>query len=202
MSQRYLLLPRTGLTSHSGPDAERLRRLNKAFEYEGGDEQELDGVTLKVVDAQRNGPVLVEMSEAAAAALIAAGVPLRVVGEVVYPHPRTLAAQARPQRRTDWDGLVEITVTCVDQRSGTPLAGAHVVAISDSAARSGDQGRTDAAGRVALHLPPDRAIERLIVEADTRHWGACRDGLALADQRIELVPLDLGDVDVVRHYYP
>lgn len=202
MSQRYLLLPQTGLTSRSGPDAERLRRLTHAFEYEGDDEQEFDGVRLKVLDAQRNGPVLVEMSEAAAAALIAGGVPLRVIGEVVYPHPRALAAQARPQRRTDWAGLVEITVTCIDARSGAPLAGARVVAISDSAARLGDRGETDAAGRVALHLPPGRAIERLIVEADSRHWGACRDGLALADQRIELVPLDLGAADVVRHYYP
>lgn len=206
MSQRYLLLPRTGLTSHSGPDAERLQRLNDAFEYEAGDGtgvvQELDGVRLKVVDAQRDGPVLVEMSQAQAAALIASGVPLRVAGEVVYPHPRTLAAQARPSRREESDGLVEITVTCIDKRSGTPLAGASVIAISDSAARLGDQGKTDSAGRVVLRLPPDRAIERLIVEADTRHWGACRDGLALADQRIELVPLDLGEVDVVRHYYP
>ncbi|WP_257387687.1 S8 family serine peptidase, partial [Tahibacter caeni] len=204
MSQRYVLLPQTGLTARSGPDAERLQRLTDAYEREAGDDQQLDGVTVQVVDAQRDGPVLVEMSEAAAAALVATGVPLRLVEEVVYPHPhpRVLAAGARPRRRADADGLVAITVTCVDARSGAPLAGVHVVAIGDRAARSGDEGCTDSAGCVALRVPAGVPIERLIVEADARQWGACRDGLTPADQRIELAPLDLAAADVVRHYYP
>ncbi|MBN8738524.1 MAG: hypothetical protein BGP24_11405 [Lysobacterales bacterium 69-70] len=202
MSQRYLLLPQTGVTSHTGPDAERLQRLTEAFEQEAGENQQLDGIPLHVRDAQRNGPVLVEMSDAAVAALRAAGVPLRLVREVVYPNPRVLTAQMQPERRGDSTGLAQITVSCVDARSGMPLADVRVIAFSDGAARSGDEGRTDATGRVVLHLAPDSAIARLIVEADSRQWGACRDGLALADQRVELAPLDLGVADVLRHYYP
>lgn len=202
MSQRYLLLPQNGVTSHTGPDAERLQRLTEAFEQEAGENQQLDGIPLHVRDAQRNGPVLVEMSDAAVAALRAAGVPLRLVDEVVYPHPRALVAQIQPEQRIDPAALAEITITCVDARSDMPLADVRVIAFSDSAGYSGDEGRTDAAGRVVLHLPPDRAIGRLIVQADERQWGACHDNLALADQRIALAPLDLDVVDALRHYYP
>jgi len=203
MTQRYILLPQSGLTSHSGPDAERLNALALAFAYEAGGEKEIDGVLMRVHDANRDGPALVEMSEADAAELTRSGSPVRAVTEHVYPHPqvRTLALAPTPPAGKS-GATMSVTITCVDATSGMPLQDADVIAYTDRVARSGDAGRTDAEGKVRLSLPAGRLIERVVVDAGPQFWGACHDGLALQDHILRIAPLDLSADDVLRHYYP
>lgn len=203
MSQRYILLPQSGLTSDSGPDAECLNALAHAFVFESRDEQEIDGVAMRVHDANRNGPALVEMSEEDAARLAQNGSPVRTVAEYVYPHPQAVTLQLAPMPPVAKSGATtSITVTCLDAQSGKPLREAYVVAYTNLAARSGAAGRTDIAGEVRLRLPAGSLIERLFVEAGPQFWGGCHDGVALQDHTLRIAPLDLTADDVLRHYYP
>jgi subtilisin len=203
MSQRYILLPQSGLTSDSGPDAERLNALAHAFVHESGSEQKIDGVVLRVHDANRNGPALVEMSEEDAATLARNGSPVRAVAEYVYPHPHAVTLQLAPMPPVAKSAATaSVTITCLDAQSGKPLHDADVAAYTDLAARRGDAGRTDAAGKARLHLPAGSLIERLVVDAGPQFWGSCLDDLALQDHTLRIAPLDLAAADVLRHYYP
>lgn len=203
MSQRYILLPQSGLTSDSGPDAERLNALADAFVYEAGSEQAIDGVVMCVHDASYNGPALVEMSAEGAAALVRNGSPVRAVAEHVYPHPHAVTLQLAPTSLAETsDATTSVTITCVDAQTGKPLRDAHVGAYTDLAARRGDAGRTDAAGTVRLRLPAGPRIERIVVDAGPQFWGGCHDDVALQDHTLRIAPLDPAADDVLRHYYP
>lgn len=203
MSQRYILLPQSGLSSASGADAERLNALADAFVREAGSEQMIDGVAMCVHDANYDGPALVEMSEQGAAALRRNGSPVRAVAEYVYPHPHAVTPQWAPLAAVaESAAATPVTITCLDAQSGKPLHDAYVGAYTDLAARRGDAGRTDAAGKVRLRLPAGVRIGRLVVEAGSQFWGGCYDDVALRDHTLHIAPLDLAGGDVLRHYYP
>lgn len=202
MSQRYLLLPQTGLTSRDGPDAEHLEALNRAYEREAGAPLEIAGVTMQVLDAQQDGPALVSMTAEDAARLARGDSSLRVLPEVVYPHPLPFALKKKLERNARAASVVEITVTCVDAQSDAPLAGLQVVAFNDSAAGAGAEAQTDADGKASLLLPAGLPIERLYVRATSNYWGGCYDAPALSDHRLRIAPVDLAADDVLRHYYP
>lgn len=202
MSQRYLLLPQTGLRSRNGPDAAHLSALRRAYEQEAGAPHEIEGVTLRVLDAEREGPALVAMSAEDAERLARGDSSLRVLPEVIYPHPLPLSRRNNLSRDTRAASSVEITITCVDAHTGAPLAGLHVAAISDGAAGVGAEAQTDAHGKANLLLPAARPIERLHVRPSPGYWGACHDAPALADHCLHIAPLDLAADDVLRHYYP
>lgn len=203
MSQRYILLPQSGLSSDSGADAERLNALADAFVHEAGSEQLVDGVVMRVHDANYDGPALVEMSEQGAAALVRNGSPVRAIAEYVYPHPHADTPPLAPMPpAAESAATTTVTITCLDARSGKPLHDAYVGAYADLAARRGDAGRTDSAGKVHLRLPTGPRIDRVVVEAGPQFWGGCHDGIALQDHTLHIAPLDLASDDVLRHYYP
>lgn len=202
MSQRYLLLPQTGLRSQDGPDAEHLSALRRVYEHEAGAPHEIDGVTVRVLDAAHEGPALVAMNTDDAERLARGDSSLRVLPEVIYPHPLPLARRGSLSRDTRAAASVEITITCVDAHTGTPLAGLYVAAVSDGAAGIGAEAQTDAHGKANLLLPAGRPIERLHVRPSPGYWGACHDAPALADHCLRIAPLDLAVDDVLRHYYP
>lgn len=202
MTQRYLLLPQRGLTSREGPDADRLRELALIHERESDGPHEMDGISLEVLDAQDDGPALVRMSAADAERLARGDSTLRVLPEVVYPHPMPSAAKKLVKREARSGALVEITITCVDARSDAPLPHARVVAIVDRAAGTGAEAQTDAKGRATLALPAGCVIARLCVQASPEYWGACHDNVALADHRLRIAPVDTTVDDALRRYYP
>lgn len=207
MTQRYILLPSSGLFSHEGPAAERLRLLNDAYEREADEDQIVDGVAVRVVHAHPEGPALVEMTPEGAAALDRPELPLRVAELVTYPHPQPASldsgyrlAAAAPA--ASGAGGTAYVVTCLDANSHTPLAGARVIALQDRVRFIGSEARTDAEGRAALSLPAGERLERLIVQVDGAYWGGCYDDPAPRDQTLHIAPVDLRVADAVRHYYP
>lgn len=211
MTQRYVLLPRTGLIATEGSAARHLNALNRAYEREAGGAVEIDGVVVRVDDAQPDGPALVSMSEQDAQRLEDNEPELRALPDVVYPHPRHLAlSEAAAIRGGDAEAfgagepieVVEITITCIDAQSRTPLLDVQVVAYVDLPARLGAEAQTDATGRAVLVLPAGRVIERLCVYTAATHWGCCHDGLALADHVVPIEAVDASAGNVLQHYYP
>lgn len=201
-SSQFILLPRTGLMSATGPAADRLRSLPVVTTLAMAAEAAVEGQSLRVLDtAAESGPKLVEMTEEAAANINAQGSPLRAVPVVIYDPPRPdpvpaattvgLAALASP-----------FTITCRETGTGTPIGNARVVAFEDFANGVGAEGMTNAAGQVVLRFAAPAVIERLYVITAPSHWGAFRAGLPYASHTIDIEPVNLGIIDGVRHYYP
>lgn len=203
MTQRYVLLPRTGLIATGGDAARHLDALNRAYEREAGGEHEIDGVLVRVDEAQPAGPALVGMSERDAQRLKDSAPDLRVLREVTHPHPRPLAVRAPLAMAIGAvEELAEITITCVDADGGTPLQDVQVVAYVDLAAGFGGEARTDADGRAVLRLPAGCVIERLCAYTAATHWGGRYDNLEPVDQTVRIAAVDPSVGDVLQHYYP
>jgi hypothetical protein len=202
--RRYVLLPEAGPLAPEGPEARLLSSLPHVHSTEEPASAPLEGAAgheVRFVDSTReDGPRLVEASAEAVEAVNGGDAPLRMLPEVEYPPPNpSLEAFAGA---TPAGGHATLTVTCADAESGAGVAGADVVAFTDFAQREGASGGTDAAGEVTLSLP-STSIERLYVYPPlSGYWGAFQEGVTASGQlTVPLTPIDLGFLDIVRHYY-
>jgi subtilisin len=203
--RQYILLPREGVTARLGPAYDMLTALPIVFSTRAAQTAMLAAVaraSVRVIDTTaENGPKLVELDDDAAAAINHPNSPLRAVPVVEYglpdPTPRpvggatiALAGAATP-----------VDITCSDAATNAPVAGAHVIAFTDFAQRRGDEGVTDAAGRLSLQLAA-ATIERLYVYPGAGYWGSLQQSLpASTPIEVALEPVDLSFVDAVRFYY-
>lgn len=201
MTQRYILMPVAG---ESVAAAQRLRELNRQFERESL-EQEIDGVRLRVVDANRDGPALVEMKPDDVETLRRNGSPVQAVLEVFYPYPlpNELLDSETTERTTEaLPAGRAFTVICLDDQGGAPLRGLVVKAVCDGAPACEVRVRTDARGKARLTVPEGRQLRRLQVVASSGYWGASLERPPLRNQTLRIARINLAEPDVVRHYYP
>jgi subtilisin len=158
---------------------------------------------MEVIDSvQENGPKLVLMSEAAAAAYEATG-----VGRAVPLRYYELAASPMREPRNQPAGAANhapIRVTVKAKGDGGPISGAQVIAYSLLAANEGASATTDAVGSADLHLGawPLQLETVYIAAPSASRWGKylrnvmCHDGTLL----IELDSIDQPFTDCVRQH--
>jgi subtilisin family serine protease len=206
--RQYVLLPRQGVTTDAGPAFAALTTLPHTHSTGPAAEVALSvayaGQPVRVIDTTaENGPKLVELDEATAAAVNAPNSPLRAVPVVEYgrpdPAPRPVggATIALAAGATG----VAATVACTDAVTGTAIPDARVIAFTDFVQRIGDEGITDTSGTVTLQLA-STSIERLYVYPAAGYWGALQQTLSAAGPiTVALTPVDLTFVDAVRSYY-
>ncbi|HEV2815867.1 MAG TPA: S8 family serine peptidase [Allosphingosinicella sp.] len=198
--QQYILLPSSGLRSATGEAHSLLMGFTNDFFSNQGASSLPDGQDLRVIDVvQENGAKLVETDRATADAINTGPIPLRAVPVIEYPKPRIFPFLNRVLADAA-AASAAITITCVDAVTDQPVPNAMVVAFTDFANRIGDQGTSDAQGRVRLSLA-GAEIERLYVYGPANYWGAFRRQIPAAATQIGLAPVDLTYVDSVRHYY-
>jgi subtilisin len=194
LPEQYVVLPRIGLRAEPGTSSVETRQF-------------LTGLTeastqVRVVDSiGPDGAKLIEASPEAVLALRREQPGLRVV-PVRYYFPavarRSVDASVAPKAPGS-----PVKLEIVSAKDGAPVVGAFVVAFVDFARQSGDQGVTDATGKVALALGgPDTKLDRLYVYPLDGYWSRLQESLVATDgTKVELQPLDLGYKDGLRHYY-
>ena len=210
-SQRFILLPPRGLVSDSVVSTPQvltsflntLETVRLAATPARALAAAKVPIKMKVVDSiAAAGAKLVEMSAEDVANLQAEQPGLRVVPEVFYyPHraPRPRPA-VKPKAAA---AAVKIDIQVVSRGDGKPVAGATVVAFTDYAQRSGDQGRTDQRGHVRLALgAATKKVQRLYIYAEHSFWNALLKNVLLKNgARFRLLPIDLSFTDELRFFY-
>ncbi|MBJ7309741.1 S8 family serine peptidase [Rugamonas sp. CCM 8940] len=100
-------------------------------------------------------------------------------------------------------GAAAITLTVLRGDGELPLAGAHVIAFTDFAARAGAEGVSDADGLVRLALGARRKqVELLVAYGPAGYWGCHRADLSLDSAvRLRLAPIDLAADDYLARLY-
>ena len=206
--QRVILLPsRRGLSSSSSDTNAFLGNMHllgaaKAVRAAGG-----PPVKMKVVDSiHANGAKLVETTAEDLQMLRVAQPGLLVVPERFF---RLAAHRFRIEQnaRTTAGGvnaLRTLTIQVLARASGEPVSGATVVAFSNFAQRIGAMGVTSSKGTLSLKLPSNVAkLQRLYVYPEGGMvWGALKQNISIAsgNLRVQLLPLDLGTPDSLRHF--
>jgi len=199
----YIVLPRSGLFPRTEPERTALEEIGRGATRHPDIAPlmaELAGATTLDTCAT-NGMSLVSLTAAQAGAVNASAVPLRAVADRAFGRgPRHLAAAHGFVAAT---GPITLTIACHEAVTGKPIADRETIALTDAAAGTGARGRTDADGRLVLHLATPR-IEQLFVYGDPGFWGAYRTDLTVADGdelRLDFAPIDLAEADPLRHYY-
>jgi subtilisin len=159
---------------------------------------------LRVLDTvAETGPKLVELDDETAAAINDPRSPVRAVPVVEYGRPDEPLRPLGGVSLAPATGATNVKITCVDAASGADVAGVHVVAFTNFAARTGDEGITDNAGHVVLQLS-GTTIDRLYAYPPAGHWGGFLRTLSTTGPGpiiVSLTEVDLNLVDCVRHYY-
>jgi subtilisin len=204
--QRYILMPQEGLTS----------TLLTANEFQPSGRRVAlaarRGVRtppqMKVIDAiNENGPKLVEMPPEGELSLRLAMPEVKIVPEVFFkrqwlrpeisnspPSRRPMIARASARRAS-------AQIVIVDRKSGAPLRGASVYALTDVTAEEGAEGVSGADGSVRLPgLSAAQEIEELYVYGPPGYWGFFRASTSLgANREIKLRSVDPRDPDLLLH---
>jgi len=92
-----------------------------------------------------------------------------------------------------------VAITVVDRATGKPLRGAHVVAFTDFASKTGDEGDSGADGVVRLNgISSRQVVERAYVYGPPGYWGYYATSTsASALKTIHLRPIDLTDASLL-----
>ncbi len=158
---------------------------------------------LKVIDSIReNGAKLVEMSPDAVSSLQAEQPGVRII-PVVYYFPAR-APRPMPESAPKASGAaLKITLQVVSKADGKPVSGAKVVAFTDFANRLGASATSNNKGMASLSLGgASKKVERLYVYCESGFWNALKRNVLLkTGHQIELLPIDLGFTDCLRHFY-
>lgn len=202
-TRQFILVPKAGLRATAGPALSTFlgmpqpqaagRAISTALSFAGGRE-------VKFIDSvHEDAPKLVEMDVATAAAINASQAPVRALPVVEYdrpnPRPRPISSGTAPLAAPALS-----TFICTGA-GGMAVSGADVRAFTNFALRHGDQGKTDAAGRVQLRLVGP-IVERLYIYPPHGYWGAFRAEIPVqAATTVALVPANLATPDCVRRYY-
>ena len=200
--EQYVLLPVGGLRATRRGAAQVFLRGVEPGTGAGTVAIEGREVAMRVVDSIRpEGPKLVELPEQSRLAVRSLLPSLRLVPVVWYrpavaPRMRVASHAAPPRAAT-------ITVTVRSRGDGQPVAGATVAAFTDVQNQVGAEGVTNRRGQVRLALGTDTVeLEALYVYPAAGHWSLRTRNLTVTGGvEVDVLPLDLGTPDVLRHVY-
>ena len=160
---------------------------------------------MKVLDSiHEDGAKLIEISPESVADLQAEQPGIRIVPEVFYYPARAPRAKvAIAPKVAAARATVSIDLTIVSDPSGSPIAGAKVVAFTDFASKSGLEGVSDAKGRVSLAFGKASVrLERLYVYSESGFWNLLETDVKIRPgMQVALRPLDLTYTDCLRYFY-
>jgi subtilisin len=205
----FVILPLEGLSVEESPDFRGDRRAFEVFgqlenlprgeEARVRFEHEQTAFELTVIDSTGLlGPKWVRMTQDTVARLRDAALPLRIEPLRNY---RLTAAPRFNLVKSPGHPLASVRVVC--SKTGQPIEGAKVIAITDWQRRIGSEAMSDANGFAQLDLGAlPAAVDRLyIVPTQAMFWGAYAEKIALTGQ-LALEPVDLATVrDGLRYHY-
>ena len=160
-----------------------------------------------VYSMHENGVKLVSATPEMAAAIRYEQPGLRVIPEVFYSpaHFRVrLLKKASKGTTARASQHRKLTVEVVRADSKVPLAAVDVIGFTDFASRDGNDGTTKANGKVTLTVPGKATrYERLYVQHELSGlWSfLATDVNTKGSLRVELRPLDLAEIDSLRHFH-
>ena len=192
----------------AGPALEILTRLPPVRSTSAPEVASLDDGPrrkVRIVDTIfENGPRLVEADDETVDEVNRGDLPVQFVPVVDYgaPQPPVHPVSATGPEPRPVAPTITITVTVTDATTGLGVPDACVIAVTDATNKVGAKGTTDAAGTVTLQLASS-FIERLYVMPPLAgYWGAYQETITVTGPiTVPLKPIDLNEVDVVRHYY-
>ncbi|MDA8586767.1 S8 family serine peptidase [Rhodobacteraceae bacterium] len=204
-TQQFILLPKEGIRALDAETRSVLLNLPSASSTQFPTESVLEaagGESVSVIDSiNEDGAKLVDMTPEAAERTNSSSAPVRAVPVVYYDRPDLRLMPMGTASVAMSSTFIDVQIECLDAVSGGPVQSAQVVAFTDFDARIGDSGLTNSDGKVELRLA-NAEIERLYVYPPTGFWGTYRETLPNATvHSIRMAPIDLNNVDVVRHYY-
>lgn len=200
-TNKYILLPKDGVRAASSAAVAAMSAFPTASSLEAAVTTHVavaGGGPVTVVDSTlENGPKLVELDAEFANQINESDVPVRLIPEVIYPHPNPILKVASAES----SAANSFEVECIDPVTKNPVSGVYVVAFDNFAARTGDSDTSDATGKVSLRLF-GKTIERLYAYAPAGYWGTFEQNIQIAPKiTIDSRSVDLNYIDAVRHYY-
>jgi subtilisin family serine protease len=202
--RRYILLPPRGTTLGSAQANVHLGPF-----FKGMTAGPVPGVLplpeeVKLIDStHESGLKLVEATVQGVMDLKAQQPGLRIVPEVFYDTATATAMPRLAQAATTATGGVPTMSTMQVVRTGTlaPVAGARVVAFTDFIRRTGDQGVTDANGKVALAVGAQTRLDRLYVYPANGYWPVMQLQVQLPfGGRVQVEPIKLNEPDALQYF--
>lgn len=179
MLQRYVVLPAYGFKSQALAASAQLRSFGPVGSLPAPGRVRRAGVgdpasgdtQFQVLDAvSEDGPKLVEMTPEAELAMRIAMPEFKIVPVVEYRTMRFMYhAERGPSASAGGSGSGE-TLRIVDS-AGAPVRGAKVVAFTNFRTRAGDEGISDAAGRLRLRISRGTVLDRIYVYGPAGFWG-------------------------------
>lgn len=206
-NEQYVLLPPSGLRAKGRGvigDAQDFLRSTEASRDAGTASVDGHDVPMTVLDSiGPDGAKLVEVSSASRLALRSLLPSVRLVPVVYYTPAIAPVMQASSKAVRAGVAAPTITLTVVSKTGGAPVAGAIVVALVDIENRVGAQGITDGEGKVNLALGSASVeLEGLYVYPADAYWTLRKRSFTVTSTtKVALLPLDLGYVDGLRHFY-
>lgn len=218
---RYILVPSTGLTVPT-TDAAQIQLFSSLHQTAGSSSQMQNLYTqqgtrpIKVIDSigERKAK-LIECDPEDLAAFRASHSSVRILPMVYFQRAvmrhqvrgqaaAVKASGARPAAAKAAAKGGSITLNVVSSKDGKPVANALVVAFTDFAAKAGDQGTTNAQGRVSLSLgAATKKVERVYIYPANGFWPGLQEGVTLkSGMKLTVLAIDLSYVDCLRYFYP
>jgi subtilisin len=202
-TRRYVLLPPRGITAGATPAAQAaspfLASLSIAKQVTVAPR-----VKMNVIDSiERNGAKLVELTEMGALKLRASQPGLRIMPEIFYERAVYRPQVSTKPRATASGASIKIAIKITSEATGRPVAGAHVVAFTDFSAGQGDEGDSNASGKVTLSLgAKSRKLDRIYIYPGRNLWPMLRQNVTITTGTTFAVhPIDPGFTDCVRFFY-
>lgn len=126
-------------------------------------------------------------------------IPVRYYKTAVAPQP----AVFRQVKSVAVGRSSKISLTFILKKSGAPVPDAKVIAFTDFAKKTGDEGTTNIQGTVSLSLGSSSAkVERLYVYPLRQCWGLLKKNVTLTSgDSFGLRPISLPFVDSLSHFY-
>ncbi|KWT70830.1 MULTISPECIES: S8 family serine peptidase [unclassified Variovorax] len=199
--QRFILLPPRGTTTAAFPGNAHVSTFMRTLTV--APRRSAANKNLRVIDStHENGIKLVEMTPEGVMALRQEEPGVRIVPEVFYDVARAPRPQLLSRAKTSSGAAPALSqLSLVVERSGSPVAGALVVAFTDYANQIGDQGTTRANGSVSLKVGARARIERLYVYPLQGCWPMVFRNVQLPSSTpFELPAIDFNKPDALQHF--
>ena len=219
---RYIIMSKQGF-EHSDLKSAEFQRAGKPVALQAR-ARGVGSPSMRVLDSiGENGPKLVTMTPEGELSFRLSNPDLKIVPEVFYhrqwfwpevKHRPARSAAKRNAKTPAGKGKVKTgrkvptaaarasagsVITVVDRTTGKPLRGAHVVAFTDFASHTGDEGDSGANGVVRLKsISPRQALERVYLYGPPGYWGYYTTKTSAgALKTVRLRSIDLSDANLL-----
>jgi subtilisin len=205
-TEQYVLLPASGLRAKGRGINADAQSFLRSVGVSGSSSATIDGqrVPMTVVDSiGEDGAKLVELPADSQMAIRSLLPSLRLVPVVYYTPAIAPPMQVHTKAARAGAKAPTITMRIVSRTGNKPVVGAIVVALTDVDNSIGAQGVTDGQGRVKLALGSATVkLEGLYVYPADAYWTLRKRNFTISSSTVvQLLPLDLGYKDCLRHFY-